>query len=655
MTSAFLKKELATLWSSPVPWVAGAALQAVLAVLFVDQLQGRTQAVVQPLFPIAGLLLVVTVPVVAMRAFAEERRTANLDVLLAVPVPAVPMAVGKWLAAWLTAIGVLAPAVALAALTALWGDPDPGPVITGFAGLALLAAAVTAVGVLASALTSSQSLAALVTILVCLVLWFVGSTTGGSTLSHTLGSVSLSERLRTFAAGGVDSGDVAFFVAVTVLAVGAAALRHRVGASAAAVIVAGIVVAALAGRHDLLDLTEHDTLTLTAITSDVVRAVERDVRITAYIGRDDAGRVEAVTLLDRYAKLSRHVEVDVVDPDDEPGEVRRFGVDPVLGGVVIQRGEDVELAASATEQDVTSALARIVRGREVTLCLTAGHGERALDEASLEAAGYALRPVDLLADTAIPDACDVVAVAGPQADLGDGERALARWVADDGKALVLLDPDAAVDLAPVLEPYGLGVKRGIVFEGDPEATVSGDESAPIIRRYSAAHPVVRGLPPTYFPGVQEVTVDDGVRVPGLTVSRLADTSEVSYLETAPLEPRFDPGIDTGGPVTIAAAADRSRVESERAVARTRLVVIGDVDFATDAFAGAAANQRLLLQALGWLSLDDDLIPLSSNLPEDRPLALTDARVAYARTLGVLAIPSLFLLGGAITWAARRRR
>lgn len=651
MLRAVLKKELATLWASPVPWVAGAALQAVLAVLFVDQLQGREQAVVQPLFPIAGLLVVVTVPVLAMRAFAEEARTGNLDVLLAAPVPSLPLAMGKWLAAWLSAVAVLAPALVLAALTILWGDPDAGPIITGFVGLALLASAVAAIGVLASSATSSQALAALVTILGSLVSWFIGSTTGGSTLSRTLGAVSLSERLRTFASGGIDSGDATFFAGVTAVCVVAAATVLRPRLLVAAVVLALVAVTTWgSGTHALIDLTEHETLTLNAITQDVVRAVRDDVTITAFVGRGDPGRVEAVSLLDRYGRLSRRVDVDVVDPDDAPGDVERFGIDPVLGGVVVQRGDDVELAAGATEQDVTSALARLVRGADDLVCFTTGHGESSFDVPT-----YRTDEIDLLADTEIPDGCDVVVVAGPAAPMGRAERALARWVADDGKALVLLDPVADVALTEVLEPYGLGVKAGVVFEGDPDATVNGDEAAPIIRRYSAAHPVVRGLPPTFFPGVQEVTVDDDVRAPGLTVARLADTSELSYLETDPFEPSFDPGRDTGGPVTIAAAADQSRVVSEEEVARTRLVVVGDVDFATAEFVDAGANQRFLLQAIGWLALDDDLIPLSSNLPEERPLALTDARLTYARFLGIGAIPGLLLLGGAIVWAVRRRR
>jgi ABC-2 type transport system permease protein len=647
MTLAALRKELATLWTSPVPWVAGAALQAVLAVLFVDQLQARAQAVVQPLFPIAGLLVVVLVPVLAMRAFAEERRTGNLDVLLATPVPTLPLAVGKWLAAWLTAVAIIAPAIALAGLTALWGDPDVGPIVSGFAGLALLAGAVAAIGTLASAATSSQALAALVTILGTIVLWFVGSATSASSTARLLSSVSLSERMRTFASGGIDTRDVTFFVVVTIVCIVAAGFVVRPRASLLVVPVLVIVIGVVVPAR-LFDLTAGESLTLTSISRDVVHAARTPVRITAFVARDDAGRVEAVSLLRRYAELSRRVSVHVVDPRDAPGDVQRLGVDPVLGGVAVEGRGRVELAAGATEQDITSALARLVRGGRGKVCATTGHGERALSIPT-----YDVRRIDLLASEDIPRDCHVVVVAGPQTEVP--ERALRRWVDADGKLLALLDPASDASMGGVLGPYGLGVKRGVVFEGDASSTVNGDEASPIVRRYSSAHPIVRNLPPTYFPGVQEVTVDESVRVPGLTVSRLADTSEASYLETRPLEPHFDPGVDSGGPITIAAAADRSKVVSDEEVARSRIVVVGDVDFATAEYADAGADQRFLLQAVGWLALDDDLIPLSSNLPRDRPLQLTDARVQYARLLGVVLVPGLLLVGGGIVWAVRRRR
>ena len=427
------------------------------------------------------------------------------------------------------------------------------------------------------------------------------------------------------------------------------------------------VLGGLAQRQRVVaDLTAERTLTLTVETGDVVDRLDRRVEITAFLRRDEPGRVEAAALLDRYRKLDRRITWRVLDPDASPGELARLGVDPVLGGVAVQAGDEVELAATPSEQDLTAALARVVRGRDIDVCVTEGHGEPALGgsaggdlgsaAALLEREGYRLRPVDLLSDPVIPEDCSVLVVAGPTEPLGPAMDAVVAFAEADGRLLVLADPLSAVDLAPLLDPVGLGLQRGIVFEADPEAVVGGDVTAPIVRRYASGHPIVRRLAPTYFPGVQEVFVDETAedRLAGLTISRLADTSELSYLETAPVEAIFDPAEDRPGPVTVAAAADVSRNEGGR-ISRARTVVIGDRDFVTNAFVGEAANAALLARAVGWLSLEEDLLAISPNLPSDRPLRLTDGRVAYARLLTVGGVPLLFLLAGALVWALRRGR
>jgi len=429
----------------------------------------------------------------------------------------------------------------------------------------------------------------------------------------------------------------------------------RTAALLALVVAVGAV---LSSRHQLHDLTAERSLTLTGHTKAVLDDLDIDVEVTAFLRPDEPGRVEASALLDRYGKESRRVEWKVIDPADAPGEVARLGVDPAVGGVALSAGDEVELAPAVTEQDLTAALARLARGRDAEICVTAGHGEPTLDRATalLERDGYRIRVLDLLARVEVPGTCTAVVLAGSATPLGDAADALASWTADDGKLLVLADPLAAVDLSAILEPYGLGLQRGVVFEGDPAGVVSGDVTSPIVRTYSSGHPIVRRLAPTYFPGVQGVSVDDSVeqRVAGLTVSRLADTSASSYLETAPLEARFDPAEDLQGPVTVVAAADRTRNDGTR-IQRTRVVVVGDVDFATDAFLTEAANADLLLRAVGWLVLEDDLLTLSANLPADRPLRLTDARITYARVLTAGVVPAVFLLAGATVWAARRRR
>ena len=221
MTLAIARKDLAGLWLSPVPWVVGAVFHVVLGLLYVDQLAARDQALIQPLFPIAGLLLLIMVPVLTMRSLAEEARTGTLDLLLAVPVRTRALVVGKWLACWMTSLVVLAPALAAVVLLALWGEPDRGPVIAGFVGLALFAGAAGAIGVLASALTASQAVAAVTASFTGLLLWLadLGSTTS---FAGALVQVSLRERLRAFASGAVDSADTVVLVSMVVGSLAAA-------------------------------------------------------------------------------------------------------------------------------------------------------------------------------------------------------------------------------------------------------------------------------------------------------------------------------------------------------------------------------------------------------------------------------------------------
>lgn len=220
------------MWTTPLPYVAGALFQAVLGLLFLDQLQGRHQALVQPLFPLAGFLLIVAAPILTMRAIAEEDRSGTLDVLLAIPVPGIRVVLGKWLAALFSMSLVVGPAGAYAGLVALYGEPDRGPIVAGFTGLALLGAWLCALGVMASSLTKSQAVAAEVTFFVAIASWFAHQAGPTVRVAGALAHFSSSERLRSFAGGAIDTGDIGFFVAsaLAFLAVAATAVdarRHR--------------------------------------------------------------------------------------------------------------------------------------------------------------------------------------------------------------------------------------------------------------------------------------------------------------------------------------------------------------------------------------------------------------------------------------------
>src|SRR5205085_12087007 len=126
---------------------------------------------------------------------------------------------------------------------------------------------------------------------------------------------------------------------------------------------------------------EH-SLTLASRARQLVRRAHRPLKVTALIARADPERVSAAALLSRYRRLNRHITYRVLEPGAAAGEARRLGLDPDLGGIALSMGSSVELAETATEQDLTAAVARLLRGRSATVCTTQGHGEVGLDDST---------------------------------------------------------------------------------------------------------------------------------------------------------------------------------------------------------------------------------------------------------------------------------
>ena len=690
-TAAVFRKEMATLWLSPLPYLVGALFHLVIGVLYVEQLEIRGQALFQPIFPIAGFLLVALVPILSMRTFAEESRTGSLDLLLSIPVRARHLTVGKWLATAASAVAVVAPLVIALGLVSAWGSPDLGPAASGLLGLGLFCLALAALGIASSSVTSSQPVAALVAFFIGLLLWFshVGSESwaGGGVLAH----FSLSERLRTFASGVIDSTDAGLLLVLCLaglLATGIPLSRRAAErgpnsggwirkAGPLVLAVATLLLLLFADRalgsvHRQWDLTAERSLTLSAETREVVERVDGRLEITAYIDRTSPLRAQTASLLDRYRDLNGRIAFRLVDPARAPGETTQLGIDPALGGLHFRMGDRSQTAAQASEQDVTAAIARVLREESPGVCFIQGHGEAdpagslgpdmGAAAGSLISNGYRVRSVDLFTERSIPEDCEGVVLANPAIPLRpEAYEAVNTYLAAGGRALVLVDPLSTADLNPMLAPYGLAVARGLVIEGDSGSRLGDDLLSLVVREFRSVNPAVRRLPPALFSAAVGVTATDDA-AGGVSAEVLASTSAASFLEAQPASgdagaggfvPRFDEGVDVSGPIGIVAAADASERVAD-GVRRTRIVLAGDVDWATNAFIGEGGNSRLFIQSMDWLTLDEDLVSVTTNLAAFRPLNLSPRRLTVAR--GVLAggVPLLFIVTGAFVWLARRR-
>jgi ABC-2 type transport system permease protein len=173
--------------------------------------------VTRPWFNVASQLLLFLGPIITMRLLAEERGTGRLDLLLSAPVTELQLVLGKFLAGVALCVIFVAPTGVYPAILFEYGNPEAGQIVAGYLGLFLHVVALIAMGLLVSALTSSQVVAAAASFGLAILLWVLGLVAGGEgTGWHTvLGYVSMLEHFGDFARGVIETRHIVYYLTFT--------------------------------------------------------------------------------------------------------------------------------------------------------------------------------------------------------------------------------------------------------------------------------------------------------------------------------------------------------------------------------------------------------------------------------------------------------
>ncbi|MHA6287960.1 ABC-2 transporter permease [Maricaulis sp. CAU 1757] len=158
---AIYRRELGAYFQTPLAYVF-LAVFAFAAPAFAFHIGGffeTNRADLAPLFDFLPWLLVILMPALAMRSWAEERDRGTLEFLMALPIPLWAGTLGKFLAAWSVAGLALVLTVPMWVAVNYLGDPDNAAIITGYLGALLLAGGYLAVGQALSATTANQVIA----------------------------------------------------------------------------------------------------------------------------------------------------------------------------------------------------------------------------------------------------------------------------------------------------------------------------------------------------------------------------------------------------------------------------------------------------------------------------------------------------------------
>lgn len=220
------KREISGYFATPLAYIflaAFAALSGALA-FYVGGFFDRGQADLRPLFEFQPWLLLLLVPAISMRLWAEEKKSGSIELLMTLPVTITQSVLGKFLAAW----AILA--VALVLTMPMWvtvnilGTPDNGVIAASYFGSWLLAGAFLAIGGAISATTNNQVIAFVIT----LVVSFIFVMSGFETLLKTfegwlpeyvfsvIASMSFLSHFDQFVKGLVGLSTLVFFVSMIV-------------------------------------------------------------------------------------------------------------------------------------------------------------------------------------------------------------------------------------------------------------------------------------------------------------------------------------------------------------------------------------------------------------------------------------------------------
>jgi ABC-2 type transport system permease protein len=166
------------------------------------------------------LLFIFLAPAMAMRLWAEERRTNTIELLFTLPLTPTQAVLGKFFAAWTVIALALALTCPMVFTVHYLGRPDAGPIITGYIGTMLLAGTYLAIGSLFSALTRNQVIAFALAVVACAAFLYASSPMAMDYLSgfapmglvEVVESLSIQMRFESMMRGVIEMRDLAFFV-----------------------------------------------------------------------------------------------------------------------------------------------------------------------------------------------------------------------------------------------------------------------------------------------------------------------------------------------------------------------------------------------------------------------------------------------------------
>ena len=454
--------------------------------------------------------------------------------------------------------------------------------------------------------------------------------------------------------------------------------RFGVGTTVMASIFIGITIllnGISINYYQRIDATALGQFTLTEQTKDVLRAVTKPIKaLCFFVSEKDTYGITtyATSLLLEYKNYTNKLTIEYIDPEEHPDRARQYGITPDTGYqiVVFESGnhrrlvfpwdivvvEGQQIVGIEAEHSFTSAILEVTGVAQKKVYFLTGHGEAAINGNYSDACSglrddlYLIGTLNLITNPSIPSDCAVLIIAAPQTALTASEvEIINRYLRASGQVMILTNPNPTPDIEKIVSPWGVDIGDGTVI--DPASSVSPHEDMPLV-------PAARDyfyLPSVYFPGataiIPQQTVPSNVQMEPLVY-----TSQNSWLDknfTADKEPVFDSETEKKESLAIGVLIAEVPTAELATSKLTRLVIIGDSDFASNTHFDSANNGDLFLNSVNWLAEETELIAIHRTVTRFRRLVVRPGQANFINYSSLALPPILVLIIGGIIWWRRR--
>lgn len=704
---AILKREIKAYFQTVTGWLFIAAILVLYGLYFYAyNLRAGYPYISYSLSAIAFIMLI-TVPVLTMRSFSEERHSKTDQLILTAPVSVGKVVLGKYLAM----VAVFTVDIAMIAITPLllmsYGTIPLGETYVAVLGFWLYGCACIAVGTLISSLTESQVISAVLTFAALFLGYMMGSicnliSESGNLLTKILGCYDLYSPLDKFMNGTLDVSGIVYYVTIITLFLfltGQSIQKRRwsisskkwslgvfstgfVAAAVAVTVVVNLLVAELPTTWKSIDVTSTKIYSITDDTKEYLKNLDEDV--TIYVLVSDASKDTTLDeTLQRYEALSDHVKVSYINPATNPKFVTQYTDSAITTNSMIVAGNGrsrvIDYNDIYTYSYDYSSYSRSIDGYDAEGQLTSaiqyvtmdsselpviyevsGHGETALTGRFTEAVGKAnitLSDLVLLKEDAVPSDAAALIINGPTKDFSEDDAdKVIDYINRGGKVLINCNFRAQElnNFEKILAECGMSRVSGVVMENDKYHFYNG---TPYFLLPNVDSNAYTGSVVNYYifaPYSEAITY--GQDTDDITYIPLLETTEDSVSKTDAenaTTSKMEDG-DIAGPFSIAVAMEKT-VDDETA----KVVVTGSADMFSDEADEivSGCNSSMFTDILSEMVGDSNLA-ISVIPTKDYTLSAITVNAAAGIMYGLcimILLPLILIVSGAVIWALRRKK